>query len=696
MVIVYLLLRVRRNRDYARGLAERFGTLRYGQTDSAGFGFPVLPGGIWVHAVSVGEVITCVALLKALRERHPERPLYVSVSTLAGRAMADERLRDLADHIFYAPIDFAWIVRRVLRRLRPASVIVLETEIWPNLWREAVRFGATLYVVNGRISDQTIARYRSLRWFFAPVLALPTAIFAQSEQDRVRYAELGAKNTFTAGNLKYDFRPPASAPADIAGWAMSHQLFIAASTMPPDEVDQVIRAFQSMPRGTRMLLAPRRPELFEQAAEKLAAAGVDFVRRTELNAGSTAPVLLLNTIGELASCFSLDAVVFIGGSIVTWGGHNILEPAFFGRSIVVGPHMQNFAEIDREFREAGAVRVVRDADELARAVTELLGMPGDLGSRARDLALSRRGVTDRIANQIEPGAPLTHRPLRQLFQGLSWLWRAGVAIDRAVTRRRRLPKPVISIGGIAMGGVGKTPAVLWLTGQLHARGLRVGILTRGYGRQSQQPLTLAPGAIAAVADTGDEAQLYLKAGVAHVGIGADRYRNGLALAEHIDVFVLDDGFQHWALHRDYDLVLIDPDDPNAGGGVFPAGLLREPHTALARASRVTSVRKKVEGTVPPGEYTAVCGIGNPASFWRTLCGLATSGVRVSRFLSRPDHHRFSEGELNGLPGLLLTTEKDAARLPPGAPSRQTVRISAELVDGKAVLEDLECLLKPLV
>jgi 3-deoxy-D-manno-octulosonic-acid transferase len=662
---LYVAWRSLRRPDWRPHLAERFGQLSYRQT---------IPGGIWLHAVSVGEVIAAAGLVGELRGRFPGRPVYVSTSTVAGRKMAAQRLTGLADHVFYAPFDYPWFVRRVLRALRPASVVVLETEIWPSLWHEAKRFGCTLYLVNGRIADRTITQYRKLRWFFQPLLRLPDGVLAQSAQDQQRLIELGAAHAINHGNLKYDFTSPAPPAPEIVDWVAGAPLLIAASTMPPDEEQQVIDAYRQLPPGTRMILAPRRPERFALTADLLEAAQIPFIRRSQFRPGPER-VLLLDTIGELAGLFALDAVVFVGGSLVNWGGHNILEPAFFGRPILTGPHMQNFAEMDREFREAGAVRIVRDAAELAQAVKEILErgseLGSELGSRAAALAKSKRGATRRAVEQITLGAPLTHRPLAGIWQMLSWVWRAGVALDRRFTTPVRLSKPVISVGGLAMGGVGKTPLVLWLARELRQRGHRVGILTRGYGRQDRSPAAFAPGDPAPARVTGDEAQLFLKSGLAHVGVGPNRAVTARLIEREVDVFLLDDGFQHWALERDFDIVLLDPLDPFAGGGVFPAGLLREPMASLQRAGAVVTVRKAAVNPPPPGRYTAFCGIGNPGSFFATL---RECGVEVARTQVFPDHHAYRLEELGALRGPLITTEKDAANLPPGAPEVYVLKI----------------------
>jgi 3-deoxy-D-manno-octulosonic-acid transferase len=678
-LILYILWRGLKDRRYFWRLGERFGSLTLDAT---------WPGGFWLHAVSVGEVMVAATLARELKAKHPDRPVFVSCSTLAGRQLADSRLHGLADGVFYAPFDYPWMIRRVLRRLRPAAVVILETEIWPNLWREAGRYGASLAIVNGRISDKAFPRYRRWRWIFQPVLQLAAPILTQSDRDTERYRELGSANARTLGNLKYDVALPAAPPAEIARWAEGAPLFIAASTMPPDEEEIVIEAYLRMPAGTKMILAPRKPERFDLAADRLRAAGIPFARRSAADLRDQ-PCLLLDTMGELASTFALDAVVFVGGSIVSWGGHNVLEPAMFGRPIVTGPHMQNFAAMFEEFERGGALRVVTNAAELAATVAELMRNPGDLGIRALRIAAANRGTAARAVDAIAVGAPLTHRPLRWLWWVLSRVWLGGVALDRRFTKPRRLGRPVVSVGGLAMGGSGKTPMVLWLAEQLQARGIRPAILTRGYRRRDRQPAAYEPGENAPVDLTGDEAQLFLKSGTAAVGIGADRYLSGKLLEKKVDLFLLDDGFQHWALRRDLDIVVLDPYDPHAGGGVFPSGWLREGPDALARADFVVTPRKIVRSAPAPGRYSAFCGLGNPSSFRRTLASL---GIEVAAWREFPDHHPYRPEDLQGLEPPLITTEKDSVNLPPGAPPVEIVRIGLEVDGGDEILNRISRLL----
>ncbi|MFN7932363.1 MAG: tetraacyldisaccharide 4'-kinase [Bryobacteraceae bacterium] len=731
LILLYLLRRGLRDRRYWNGIRERFGAKpsNWGAT---------VPGGIWLHAVSVGEVVSSIELLRQLRQRFPGQRLYVSVTTVAGRQIAEEKLRGLADFIFYAPLDLCWVVRRVLRRLRPRMVIVMETEIWPNLYHETKRFGCGLLIVNGRISDRAYPKYLRYRRIFEYTLQWPDAVLVQNEIGRERYEALGtpAAKIEVTGNLKYDFRvdqlkPPEAITAFLSK-VRPEQIVIAASTMPPavdgdpDEEYVVIEAIRQTSRpGLLWMVAPRRPERFDLTASKLERAGIGFQRRSQLAAGSQLNlpgVLLLDSMGELASLFSLGDVVFMGGTLAQRGGHNILEPAFYSKPVIIGPHMENFPDIGAEFRAAGAVCEIAGPAELAPAVTTLLDNAGEraaMGKRAAQLAQAKRGATVRAVAAIEAcysdslPIPVEPLPWRLLLYPLSLVWRAGAAIDRKrkLAQRGRLQAPVISAGGITMGGTGKTPVVAYLAEKLRQQGHSPAILMRGYRRRSPEPHTiLAAGEPCPVPRTGDEAQIHVRRSHAALGIGADRLETGRLLEAklHPSVFLLDDGYQHYRLHRNIDLVVIDGLRPLSNGRVFPLGRLREPLTELRRATAflvahadfpapwrglerklheynpeapvfyarmegVAWVNHATGKTKPPEGFhetpvAAFCGLGNPASFWSTLEGLAIqprfrwafgdhSLYRVGQ-LRRLAHHAKAEGAK-----ALLTTEKDVINLP---------------------------------
>lgn len=663
----------------------------------------------------MGEVLAAVELLRLIRAASPGSPVFVSVATLAGRALAGERLKDLADAVFYAPLDWVFAVRRTLRRIRPNVVIVLETEIWPNWYAEIKRAGCGLVLVNGRISDRARPRYRLARWLFQAPLSRPDAILAQSEEMRRRFLEAGAPagRVSVGGNLKYDIRP-AAPPRELLAWLAAlppHRTWIAASTMPPDEEEIVIRTFVQLAAShpdLLLILAPRKPERFERTAELLRAAGVRWVRRSDLRESLALPgVLLLDTIGELSGLFAAADVVFVGGSLVPWGGHNLLEPAAFSKPIVTGPYLMNFQEMADLFRARQALWEVASAEGLAAAVAALFDDPPRaraLGERAWSCAEAERGAAGRALEAVRTAYANALVCVPYAGNWLAWplarLWQIGGVIKRRLDlgRQRRLPKPVVSVGNLAMGGTGKTPFTAWL-----AEALDAGVLTRGHRRESRAIRVYARGVTAPVAETGDEAQVFLRRRIRLVAIGADRFLAGQVALESggPPCFVLDDGFQHARLHRDVDIVLVNALDPLGGGDVFPRGRLREPCAALRRAdllvitrspefgctgverwlrrwnatAPVFRVRTRAHGWVrgrdsarfalqelPPGPCVAFCGLANPEPFLRSLREL---GVRPVRTFVFPDHHRYRPGEIARMwqwAPIALTTEKDAANL----------------------------------
>jgi 3-deoxy-D-manno-octulosonic-acid transferase len=361
------------------------------------------PGSVWVHAVSVGEVLTARVLVAALKARFPERPVFVSTTTPTGHEVA-RRTLDAADGVFYAPFDFAFAVRRVLGRLRPALLVLVETEIWPNLIHEARRRGARVAVVNGRLSPRSFPRYRLVRALLARVLAEVDLFLMQGEPHAERARAIGApgERVRVTGNLKFDALPSGARPAALAAvfnGAAGEPVWIAGSTVAGEEeaVLQAFRALRASVGGARLVLAPRHPERFGAMAPLVAAAGLSAARRSALEGRAWAgeDVLILDTLGELAHVYAFGTVVFVGGSLVAAGGHNVLEPAVAGKATVVGPHMENFQEIADEFLAAGALVQVERPEDLGRAIVRLFTTPDErerIGARARDLVQRNRGA----------------------------------------------------------------------------------------------------------------------------------------------------------------------------------------------------------------------------------------------------------------------------------------------------------------
>ncbi len=728
LLLLYFLFRGLRSRAYWSSLPQRFGVIP-GSLNQTG------PGAIWFHAVSVGEVLGSLDFLRRIRAEFPQTRLFVSTGTIAGQATARDKLKELADGIFYAPVDFVFAIRRVMRRLNPSLVIVAETEIWPNLFREVKRSGAALAIVNARISDRAYPRYQRLAWFFRAVLPAADAVLAQSTEIGRRYLSLGAQPAAvrTGGNFKYDFDARPAAPESPVMALLDRlgprHVWIAASTVPPapgeaDEDAAVIEAYRAVAArhpGLLLIWAPRKPEHFGVAAEKLARAGIPFVRRSRLEAESLRAlpgVVLLDSIGELSGLFAAAQVVFMGGTLAARGGHNILEPALFAKPVITGPHMENFQAIADDFRAAGASVEIARPEELGDAVSMLLadeGLNARIGGRARECAEAPRGASAAAVVSMRQlyDTHLPHhrrsQPWHALGLPLTRLWELAGA-RRSGTCPTKLDVPVISVGNLSLGGTGKTPCVLHLASLLRAAGHTPAILTRGYGRHAlANDLAVAPGAQVSIAESGDEPQIFVRSGLAAVGIGADRARTAALVLERFpaDVFLLDDGFQHRRLARDLDIVLIDALDPFGGGYLLPLGRLRERVASLARADAIVITRSQFSDLAPAIEHVvrranplvpifrsgiepeawvdaatgaslplsrppfatagAFCGLGNPQSFRRTLESL---GAPPAAWFEFDDHHRYRTRELRsmahqaGAAGAtaLVTTQKDAINL----------------------------------
>ena len=395
LVLPYYLVRFRK--DFST-LSDRLGKLK----------LPQLQDSIWVHAVSVGEVKAVERLVVGLRRLFPDKPLVVSTVTPAGQALAGRR-RDIIDHTFYFPIDLPWCVRRALDCVRPQMVIIAETEIWPNFLRECRSRGVRVVMINGRISDKSFSRYRLVRRWLSRVFEDYAMISMQSELDRQRIEVLGAdpRKVTVFGNLKYDAvdtaKPIATQLAKfLRAWP---RIWIAASTMPGEEV-LVLDAFAKLRKkysDLYLVIAPRHKERFDTVQDIVRRHGFRCVRRSELRGDGE--VLLLDTIGELASVFYYGTVVFMGGSLVSRGGHNILEPAWHRRPIIFGPHMENFREMARLFLEANAAVQISKSTQLAPAVYQILSDPrraAELGRNAQAIVRENAGATDRVLEYLQP------------------------------------------------------------------------------------------------------------------------------------------------------------------------------------------------------------------------------------------------------------------------------------------------------
>ncbi len=395
-----------RKRGYWR---ERFGRIPYQEA---------APGAIWVHAVSLGEMLAVAGLIQQMEKAFPERKIYLSHVTPAGREAGEKRLPSIAGR-FYLPLDWRWITRKALARIRPSLLVIVETELWPNLLHAARQAGARVVMVNARLSARSFQRYRLVRPFMRRVLADVDQINAQTEADAARFIQLGAKpeRVRMAGNLKFDAQPPqlgefARSLKSAIRHAQRGPVLVAGSTMPGEE-ELVLEAWdliQARYPKALLILAPRHPARFEEVSQDLARAQRGFVRRTTLPTEERAlsrqlastSILLLDTIGELAGVFEVADIVFIGGSLVPTGGHNVLEPAYWSKVIAFGPHMENFRDIAKLFLDAEAAIQVRTPEALAHATWLLENKEAreGLGARARQVLEQNSGATARTLENL--------------------------------------------------------------------------------------------------------------------------------------------------------------------------------------------------------------------------------------------------------------------------------------------------------
>jgi 3-deoxy-D-manno-octulosonic-acid transferase len=404
----YWIFQMARHGKYRAGLAERLGRV------PARLRLPTAAEpAIWVHAVSVGEVLAVAGLVEELQRRFPRHRIFVSTTTDTGQALARKRFGEA--NVFYFPMDFAFAIRGYLRALQPRLVIIAETEFWPNFLRLAHASGARIAVVNARISDRSLPRYRRWRGLLRRVLVHVDLFLAQTAEDAARLREIGAteERVRVAGNLKFEIPVPA-APAVVAMLRKSlaateaRPVLVCGSTVDGEE-SLLLKAFENLlvphPRAV-MVLAPRHPERFAVVAVLLEQMSIRFSRRSVWNGEDLGGgVLLLDTIGELAALYALADIAFVGGSLVPRGGHNILEPAQRGVPIVVGQHTENFRDIVSLFRSRNAVRVAGPA-ELPLVFLELLANDHDeerraLGQRAAETMRSQVGATARTVSALE-------------------------------------------------------------------------------------------------------------------------------------------------------------------------------------------------------------------------------------------------------------------------------------------------------
>lgn len=375
-------------------------------------------GAIWIHAVSVGEVLAAQPVVAQLRARYPQRGIFVSTTTETGQRLARERLE--AAGVFYFPLDSSGAVRRALRTIRPSIVIIMETEIWPNFLRIAHEEAVPVVFANARISTRSFARYR--RWkflledFFAEALQYAAVFLAQTKEDAGRLVGMGAleERVVVTGNLKYDVKPPEL--GEFGLW-LEEQIktqerwpVVVAGSVVSGEEEAVLAGYDAVQRRWRralMILAPRKPDRFDEAARLAAEAGWNVTRRSRLVTGKSldenTDVLVLDSIGELAAIYALADAAFVGGSLASSGGHNILEPAWFGKPPVFGTSMENFVEMSEQFLAANAGVRVNSGPMLGVVWVQLIendALRERMGQAASELSVRNAGATQRTLARI--------------------------------------------------------------------------------------------------------------------------------------------------------------------------------------------------------------------------------------------------------------------------------------------------------
>ena len=399
------LLQMLRHGKYRAGLLERLGAVPERLKDAGA------QQTIWIHAVSVGEVLAVSRMVEELQARLPGWRVVVSTTTDTGQKLARQKFGE--SEVFYFPLDLSFAVKAYLRLLRPRLLVLAESEFWPNLLHQAHEMGVPVAVVNARVSDRSLPRYLRFRALLRPVMRNVDVFLAQSEEDARRLVEMGApaERVQVGGNLKFEVKPPATTPfvqAFVAALQNANigPVLVAGSTLEGEE-GWMLGCFEAVVNRypeALLVLAPRHPERFEAVAGLLKASAMPWRRRSqwtgeELPAGG---VFFLDTIGELASLYQFADLAFIGGSLVPKGGHNVLEAAQFGLPILVGPYTENFRDIIDVFQRAQALYVVT-FETLAPTLLELLGDDAkreQMGNRALQVMQTQQGATERTVEAL--------------------------------------------------------------------------------------------------------------------------------------------------------------------------------------------------------------------------------------------------------------------------------------------------------
>lgn len=732
---------------------------------------------IWVHAASVGEIVATSPLIKEFRKEFPKSPILVSVVTTSGYEMANRIIKD-ADAIIYFPLDLPWLAGHVLRRIRPRVFLPVETELWPNFLRTARKIHVPVMMVNGRISDKSVKQYKHLHSLLRNMIGTVKLFAMQSPIDAEYIMRLGAPQELVTvtGNTKFDQTYTDVSPEEKQkiieemGLSKNDGIFLAGSTHRGEE-EAVLQAFKAV-REThphaRLVIAPRELLRTTEVVHLCRKAGFSVTTRTKLQheAPQDEDIVILDTIGELGKVYSIGDVVFVGGSLVPHGGHNILEPAAHGKAIIVGSHMFNFKDTYALFKNRDACLTVKNGEELAKQVTRLFDEPEHrhrMEEETRAIVRENKGAsrksaillhqmlesyesspenrhhvrsTQKITNFQTYFIDLVHSKevdglFPHLIMGILYIFSLiyGLLVNiklagykYGIFQKQKLDCFVISLGNVTVGGTGKTPTAQRLARDIRDMGYRVVILNRGYRAKWHGEVGIVSDGKRLhmdAAEAGDEAYMLAKhLPEVPVLIGAERAKTGRYAIEHFgaEVAILDDGYQHWQLERDLDILLVDAVNVFGNGYILPRGTLREPISHISRADicLMTKVDQAAAGScdyiretvhrynpearivesihqprcfIPLTEWyvniasqgidiaqmrgkriMAVSAIGNPASFEQTLSNL---GAVIIESLRYPDHHDYAMSEMtdifqqaeNAGAEAIVITEKDAVKIP---------------------------------
>ena len=732
---------------------------------------------IWVHAASVGEIVATSPLIKEFHKEFPQTPILVSVVTTSGYEMANRIIKD-ADAIIYFPLDLPFLAGRVLRRIHPRVFLPVETELWPNFLKTARQMHIPVMMVNGRISDRSVKQYKYLNSLLTDMIGTVTKFAMQSDIDADYIMRLGAPPELVTvtGNTKFDQTYTDVSPEEKTaiihemGLENAEGILLAGSTHRGEE-DFVLKAFKALREKhdkAKLVIAPRELLRTQEVIHLCKRAGFTVTTRTKQQekGPQDADIVILDTIGELGKVYSVGDVVYVGGSLITHGGHNILEPAAHGKAIIVGHYMFNFKDTHALFKKREACITVNNAQELANEVVNLfddeayrrrleketLAIVGENKGASRKSAIilretleeyesrpenrQRARSTQKINNFQTYFIDLVHNKevdgiaentLTAILYVFSKIYALLVDIKlwgyrQGIFSRKKLDCFVISLGNVTVGGTGKTPTAQRLASDIRDMGYKVVILNRGYRAKWHGKVGIVSDGQRlhmTAADAGDEAFMLAKhLPKVPVLIGADRSVTGQYAIENFgaEVAILDDGFQHWQLERDMDILLVDAVNVFGNGYMLPRGTLREPISHISRADvcLLTKVDQAAEGSreyirdtvhryndgaqivesiheprrfIPLADWyvdiagegvdvnqmrgkkiMAVSAIGNPASFEQTLSDL---GVIIIESLRYPDHHDYSMLEMSDIlrqaenmgAEAIVITEKDAVKIP---------------------------------